>query len=106
MLLFIIAQWCVSIMALPDALLGIAALAALASDDHDGFVADPAVVDISDDEDDDTDDEALSTFHLNMITVREHLEYAEHPWSPKKMYAISDCGAGSTILGKHTNSPC
>lgn len=50
MLLFIIVQWCVSIMALPDALLGIAALAALASDDVDGFVVDHAVVDISDDE--------------------------------------------------------
>ena len=57
-------------------------------------------MDLSDDGND-TDDEAYSTFHLNMITVRAHLEYAEAPWLPQKIYAISDCGADSTILGKY-----
>jgi hypothetical protein len=59
-----------------------------------------AGMDFSDDGDD-TDDELLNTFHLNMITVRAHLEYAEVPWGSQKIYAISDCGADSTILGKY-----
>ena len=69
-------------------------------------------------DDDSTDDEAL-TSHVYMartvrlcstvsseneqpLQVRAHLEYGRQEWYPNKVYAISDGGADSCIVGKHT----
>ena len=75
-----------------------------------------------DGDDDSTDDEALTshvymakTIHMPKSTeaaessdgnepilkVRAHLEYSHKEWYPNKVYAISDGGADSCIVGKH-----
>ena len=74
-----------------------------------------------DEDSDSTDDEAL-TSHVYMtktvkpdpagiadssddneqvLKVRAHLEYGKQEWYPNKVYAISDGGADSCIVGKH-----
>ena len=72
-------------------------------------------------DDDSTDDEAITShFYMaktfrpdpngiadpsddgeDVLKVRAHLEYEKQEWYPNKVYAISDGGADSCIVGKH-----
>jgi hypothetical protein len=55
-------------------------------------------------EDDDTDDEALNIYMAKtspIINVRAHFEYCADPLYLNSIYAISDGGADSCILGKN-----
>jgi len=54
-----------------------------------------------------TDDDSFHVFmvkcHTEDIEVRAHIELAEQCKDPEKVYAISDGGADSCILGKHAH---